>query len=546
MPKNIQDLLITAIADCLKSLNLKAGISEGICLDLPSEVRFGDLSTNIALRLSQRVKRPPLEIANSILRELKKHLSQGPLADYLKEVKIEGPGFINFYFREIYFYEWLSGIVKQGSDYLKADIGQGKKILIEFVSANPTGPLSVAHARQAAVGDVLANIFIFSGFKVKREYYLNDEGNQINILGRSVELRLNELNGEKIDFPDHYYQGEYIHSIARQAQKQEINSDSLGDFATAYILKSIKKELEDFGVRFDYWYSQKELGRSGKIKQALGLLKEKGFLYEEGGACWFKSMQFGDDKDRVVIKSDGSYTYLAPDIAYHLDKYQRGFSWLINLWGPDHHGYISRLRAAVTALGKDPRSLSIIVVQLATIFKNGKPIQMSTRKGQYVSLREILDEVGPDASRFFFLMRHTESHLDFDLDVAKKQTAENPVYYVQYAHARICSILRQVAVKVNPAESDLQVLKEKEEINLMKKLLQFSYVIDICIQTLDPYMITVYLQEVSEAFHRFYDRHRVLGQDIQLSQARLVLAQATQIVLATGLSLLGVSQPDKM
>ncbi|TRZ96430.1 arginine--tRNA ligase [bacterium] len=546
MQKNLQDSLITIIAKCLKSLNLQEGISEGIYLDLPADSRFGDLSTNIALRLSRKVKRPPLEIATSILSELNKYLSDNPLEDLFKEIKIEGPGFINFYFKESYFYEQLKGIVKQGSDYLKSDIGRSRKVVIEFVSANPTGPLSVAHARQAVVGDVLANIFNFSGFKVKREYYLNDEGNQITLLGKSVELRLNELSGEKIDFPDNYYQGDYIYSIARQAQQEKVRSDSLGDFAADYILETIKKELDDFGVRFDCWYSQKELAKSGKIKEALELLKEKGFLYEEGGASWFKSRQFGDDKDRVVIKSDGSYTYLTPDIAYHLDKYKRGFSWLINLWGPDHHGYINRLKAAVTALGKDPKSLSIIVVQLATIFREGKPIQMSTRKGQYITLKEILDEVGPDASRFFFLMRHTESHLDFDLDVAKKQTAENPVYYVQYAHARISSILRQVAVKLNPEELGLQVLKEKEEIDLIKKLLQFSYIIDICIQALDPYMVTVYLQELSEAFHRFYDRHRVLSQDAQLSQARLVLVQATQSLLATGLSLLGVSQPDKM
>jgi len=530
----------------LESLNLQEGISEGIYLDLPSDSRFGDLSTNIALRLSRKIKRPPLEIAAAILIELRKYLSDSPSEDSFKEVKIDGPGFINFYFKESYFYEQLKGIVKQGSDYLKSDIGSSRKVVIEFVSANPTGPLSVAHARQAVVGDVLANIFNFSGFKVKREYYLNDEGNQITLLGKSVQSRLNELNGEKIDFPDNYYQGDYIYSIARQAQKEKVKSDSLGDFAVDYIVEIIKKELDDFGVRFDCWYSQKELGKSGKIKESLGLLKEKGFLYEEGGASWFKSRQFGDDKDRVVIKSDGSYTYLAPDIAYHQDKYKRGFSWLINLWGPDHHGYINRLKAAVAALGEDPKSLSIVIVQLATIFRDGKPIQMSTRKGQYITLREILDEVGPDASRFFFLMRHTASHLDFDLDIAKKQTAENPVYYVQYAHARICSILRQAAARVKPGDLDLEVLKEKEEMDLIKKLLQFSYIIDICIQTLDPYMITVYLQELSEAFHRFYDRHRVLNQDPQLSQARLVLVQATQSLLAAGLSLLGVSQPDKM
>jgi len=311
-------------------------------------------------------------------------------------------------------------------------------------------------------------------------------------------------------------------------------------------MEIIKNELKDFGVKFDYWYSQKELGSKGKIEKALDLLKERGYLYQEDGALWFNSTQFSDDKDRVVIKSDGSYTYLAPDIAYHQDKYKRGFSWLINLWGPDHHGYINRLKAAVAALGKDPESLSVVIVQLATIFRAGKPIQMSTRRGQYITLREVLDEVGSDAARFFFLMRRTDSHLAFDLDVAKKQNSENPVYYVQYAYARISSILRQTTLDIKIDKLDLNLLKEKEEITLIKKLLQFSYILNISIQTLDPYMLTVYLQELAETFHKFYDQHRVLGQDTELTAARLSLLQATQGLIACGLGLLGISQPEKM
>ncbi|MFA5096701.1 MAG: arginine--tRNA ligase, partial [Candidatus Omnitrophota bacterium] len=390
-----------------------------------------------------------------------------------------------------------------------------------------------------------ANVLGFLGFKVRREYYLNDEGNQINILGRSVGLRMQELAGQNPEFPEDHYQGEYIYAIAKEAQAKNIEPEKLGDFAGDFILGIIKKELDDFGVKFDSWYSQKELGKSDKIRKAFEHLKKKGFLYEQDGALWFKSSAFGDDKDRVVVKSDGSYTYLAPDIAYHEDKYRRGFAWLINLWGPDHHGYISRLKASVAALGRDPESLTIVIVQLATIFRQGKPVQMSTRRGEYITLREVLDEVGRDAARFFFLMRRTDSHLDFDLDTAKKQTAENPVYYIQYAHARIASILRNAQVKLD-RDADLAVLREKEEMALIKKALQFTYVLNVCLKTQDPYMLTVYLQELSESFHKFYDLHRVLTDDTALTRARLCLIEGVRVVIGCGLDLLGVSRPEKM
>ncbi len=518
---------------------------EDIYLDVTNNISFGDLSTNIALKLSKSLKKPPREIAVIISDNIRRCLDNAVLSGYVKDVKPEGAGFINFYLSDSYFHGYLKGLVAHGKASLRQDIGKGQEVLIEFVSANPTGSLSVAHARQAAVGDALANIFDFMGYKIKREYYLNDEGNQINILGNSVELRIKELRGEKVEFPENYYQGDYIYDIARKAIEDKPDPKGLGDYAAGYILAIIKKELSDFGVRFDYWSSQKELGKSGKIEGALSFLKEKGFLYEQDGAVWFKSTQFGDDKDRVVIKSDGSYTYLAPDIAYHLDKYKRGFKLLINLWGPDHHGYINRLKAAVCALGKEQDSLSVIIVQLASIFREGKPVQMSTRKGQYITLREVLDEVGPDAARFFFIMRRTSSHLSFDLEVAKKQTPENPVYYIQYAYARICSILRQEpGAKIKDA--DFRLLKEKEEIELIKKLWQFSYILNVCLNTQDPYMLTVYLQETAEFFHRFYDRHRVLGQEASLTCARLSLLKATQVVLDAGLELLGILRPEKM
>ncbi|MDD5561142.1 MAG: arginine--tRNA ligase [Candidatus Omnitrophica bacterium] len=545
MQRNIQDELIALVIRALRAGQLDKLPHEQVILDFPTDNRFGDFTTNIALKLSKALKNPPRQIAASLVELIQKEIPGSGLKDLVSQVKVEGAGFINFYLNAGYFYDQLNKIIVQGQDALRLDSGKGKKVLIEYVSANPTGSLSVAHARQAAVGDCLANILEFLNFKVQREYYLNDEGNQINILGKSVQLRSEELAGKKVEFPENYYQGDYIYDIAKEADKQKVSDSGLGDFASDYILDIIKKELSDFGVNFDCWYSQKELAKSGKVEQSFSQLKEKGFLFEEDGALWFKSTAFGDDKDRVIIKSDGSQTYLAPDIAYHQDKFNRGFNWLINLWGPDHHGYINRIKAAIQAFGHPADDLSVIIVQLATIFRNGQPVQMSTRRGQYITLREILDEVGSDAARFFFLMRRTSSHLDFDLEVAKKQSAENPVYYVQYAHARICSILRSVTIQ-NSGDLELSVLKEKEELELIKKMLEFKAVLNICLVTCDPYMVTVYLQELSEAFHKFYDLHRVLGQADALTSARLALIKGVKIVLSCGLELLGVSRPEKM
>jgi len=545
MQKNIQEELTALVIRALRAGELDKLAQEEVILDLPTDSRFGDFTTNIALKLSKTLKNPPRQVASALVKFIQKEIPESGLKELISQVKVEGAGFVNFYLNADYFYNQLDKIITQGKDALRQDSGKGRKVLIEFVSANPTGSLSVAHARQAAVGDCLANILGFLNFNIQREYYLNDEGNQINILGKSVQLRREELAGKKEEFPENYYQGDYIYDIAKEADKQKIEDAALGDFAGDYILKIIKQELIDFGVNFDCWYSQKELAKSGKIEQAFSQLKEKGFLFEQDGALWFKSTAFGDDKDRVIIKSDGSQTYLAPDIAYHEDKFNRGFSWLINLWGPDHHGYINRIKASVQAFGRSPEDLSVIIVQLATIFRNGQPVQMSTRRGQYITLREILDEVGSDASRFFFLMRRTSSHLDFDLEVAKKQSSENPVYYVQYAHARICSILRSVTTQ-SSGNLDLSVLKEKEELNLIKKCLEFKAVLNICLVTCDPYMVTVYLQELSETFHKFYDLHRVLGQADALTSARLALIKGVKIVLSCGLELLGVSQPESM
>ncbi len=546
MKEDLYGLLISLIQNSLKDLGLNDLYEDDLSYGFSLSSGFGDLSHNLALKIGSALKQPPLKIAGSIVESLKKNLGNSSLEADIKDIRAEGAGFINFYLKDAYFQAQLKGIIISENDFFRMNLGKGERILIEFVSANPTGPLSVAHARQAAVGDSLANVLEFLGFKVQREFYLNDEGNQINILGRSVELRLKELSGEKIEFPVDHYQGDYIYDIAKIILEHGQGSSDFSEFSANYILDIIRKELDDFGVKFDCWYSQKELGKSGKIELALEELKKKKYVYQQEGAWWLKSTEFGDDKDRVVIKSDGTYTYLAPDIAYHQDKYDRNFKRLINLWGPDHHGYISRLKASVKAFGHDPETISIIIVQLATIFKDGQPLQMSTRKGQYITLREVLEEVGRDASRFFFLMRRTSSHLDFDLGVAKKQTSENPVFYVQYAYARISSILKQSEFAIDKQEMDLSLLKEKEELELIRKLWHFFYILNVCYKTYDPYMLTVYLQELALTFHRFYDLHRVLGVEKNLSQSRLALIYGVRVVLSLGLDLMGISKPDKM
>ena len=540
------------IISLLKSCFFDLGISSPpvIVIEIPKERSNGDLSTSVALRLASALKKNPKDIAELILSSCKKKLGEFKLDSAIQDISVAGAGFVNFYLKDSFFHNMVLSVIKDRDALAGIDLGKGKETNIEFVSANPTGPLSIAHGRQAAVGDSLARILEALGFKVTREYYNNDEGNQIDILGKSLELRLRQIKGETIDFPDDYYQGEYVISLARELIDKKVEiEDTQGycDFALEKITNTIKTELYEFGVKFDVWYSQRKLGASKKIGNALKLLKKKRFIYESEGASWFKSTNFGDDKDRVVVKSDKNYTYLASDIAYHQDKFKRGFDWLINIWGPDHHGYIPRIKAVVQALGHDKESLSVIIVQLATLYRGGKTVSMSTRKGQYITLREVIGEVGRDVVRYFLLMRRTDSHLDFDLELAKKQTPENPVYYVQYAHARICSILKNAeGIKFNLNKINLVLLKEQEEKELLQLIFQFVYVIEVCLRQLDPFPITAYLQNLAAAFHRFYDRHKVLVEDADLRSARIALIKCIQIVFAKGLDLLGVSKPEQM
>lgn len=522
-----------------------------IQLDIPKQKEHGDLFTNVAMRLSASAGKKPLELAAKLVSALETALKGQALEAAVKKIEMKPPGFINFWLSDEVFYESLTSISKEQEAFGKTDLGKDKSVLIEFVSANPTGPLTIAHARQAAFGDTLANILEYCGYKVKREYYINDEGVQMSILADSVLARYLEQLKLEFQFPENGYKGLYIYDIAKAIEEKNKSKFAKEDkdrksfflkFSCDWIMDTIKKDLDDFGIGFDVWYSQAKLAKSGDVESQIKFLRDKGHIYDSEGASWLKSTAFGDDKDRVVIKSDGSYTYLAPDIAYHKDKYNRGFDKLIDVWGPDHHGYIPRIKAAIQALGFDKNSLSVIIIQLATLYREGKPVSMSTRQGEFVTLRELLDEVGRDAGRFFFLMRKADSHLDFDLELAKKHTAQNPVYYVQYAHARICSILE----KQNADKADLKLLKEKEELDLIKFLSQFPYALKTCGQNLEPHGLVAYLQELASTFHYFYDKHRVIGDDAELTRARLYLVNCTRIVLSNGLRLLGVSAPNKM
>jgi len=522
-------------------------------LEIPKERAHGDLSSNIAMKVCKFASIPPFDLASKVCDKLKSNIGHSHLKEAIGHFDAKPPGFINFFYSTKYLYRELLEIKRRKNKFGSSSVGRGLRLQVEFVSANPTGPLTIAHGRQAAIGDSLANILEFLGYRVNREYYLNDEGTQIDILAKSIRARYLDLLGFGEGFPQDGYKGSYISDIAKDFSKKHgkkfvhtTDIREFGDFGLRWILNDIKKDLKEFGVKFDAWYSQKGLRRSGKVKKAIKLLKQRGYIYENEGAVWFKSTAFGDDKDRVVFKSDGSATYLAPDIAYHLEKYRRGFKKIVDIWGPDHHGYIPRVRAAIKALGFPEESLSVLIVQLATLRKGGQVVSMSTRAGEFVTLREVIDEVGKDVGRFCFLMRRLSSHLDFDLDVVKRESSENPVYYIQYAHARIWSILEYGNKARSTAKFDSKLLKEPEEIELLRMLKAFPQIVASSGKALEPYVILQYLQDLAAIFHSFYNKHRVVSDDRSLTKSRLVLVDCTRIVLANGLRLLGVSLPKKM
>lgn len=553
--KDISLLAERSVSAVLADLKVKLSTSTILKaeLEIPKERKYGDLSTNIAMKTARAARRSPVDLANLIKARMQGLLGSSHLKDSIGTIDVVPPGFINISFSKNYLCKVLLEIKRRKDNFGKSGIGRGAKLQIEFVSANPTGPLTIAHGRQAAIGDSIANILKFLGYRVTREYYLNDEGTQMNILGSSIKARYLELIGHPVEFPADGYKGSYVTEIARDFKKRYgrrfLNAkdiDRFREFGLRWIVNDIKNDLKHFSVKFDMWYSQKALRKSGKIGKAIAFLKDKGYVYEKDGASWFRSTDFGDDKDRVIKKSDGNYTYLAPDIAYHLEKYRRGFRKIIDTWGPDHHGYIPRMKAAIQALGFPKDSLDVLIVQLATLYRGGKAVSMSTRAGEFITLREVMGEVGKDVARFCFISRRISSHLDFDLDIVKKESMENPVYYIQYAHARIHSILRRGKSAHPAARFDSRLLKEPEELEILRILEQFPMIVISSGKSLEPYVIMQYLQDVATVFHCFYTKHRVVSADPDMTKARLVLVDCVRIILANGLRLLGVSLPKKM
>ncbi|MBW2545559.1 MAG: arginine--tRNA ligase, partial [Deltaproteobacteria bacterium] len=477
----------------------------------------------------------------------------------LDKIEIAGPGFINFFIRSSVWPTLLEDVDTLEDRYGESNIGKGSKVQVEFVSANPTGPLHIGHARGAVIGDTIANILQASGFSVSREYYINDAGNQMNMLGESVYYRYLELMGlDESGFPD-CYQGEYITELAREIYAKfgdRFRSDKEGSiaFLTEYaadsILDGIKKDLETLGVTFDRYFSEKELYTNDSVANILQKLKKEGFIYEEGGTLWFKTMDSGDEKDRVVVRENGEPTYFAADIAYHRDKYSRGFDKVINVWGADHHGYIPRMQAGIQALGRKKEDLEVVLVQLVNLLRGGVPVPMSTRTGEFVTTREVTDEVGKDGVRYNFLMRRSNSHLDFDLELAKAQSSENPVYYVQYAHARISSIMRLAAEQGYriPDYDDIKpdLLATPEEHELAKLIDAFPEMVEGSAKTLEPHRIPYYINDLASIFHSFYNKHKVVSDNAELTKARLFLIKTTAIVIRNALRLLGVSAPERM
>lgn len=525
---------------------------ESVFLEKPKNTEFGDYATNIAMIGAKRAGGDPKMLA----KEIKKAIQENDEEGFFSRIDIAGPGFINFFLSAPAVINMVNHLVNS-DDYLSFPIADPPKTIIEFVSANPTGPLHVGHGRGAAFGDSLARILRFTGRRVTTEYYVNDVGRQIEVLGRSLYLRYLESMGKKVEFPDDHYRGEYLKKIAKEVREKEGDKylgseDDTPDFFLTYgmgrILEGIREDLERFNVQIDSWFGEETLYASDEVDRSINLLKEKGCVYEKDGAIWFKSTLFGDDKDRVIVRANNQKTYFASDIAYHLNKQRRGFGEMIDIWGADHHGYVPRLRAATKSLGIDEKDFKVILVQFVTLIKDGAAVSMSTREGRFETLRDVLDEVGSDAARFFYLLRNANSHLDFDLDLAKKESSDNPVYYVQYAHARICSILREAADRgiELPAMLSVDGDAEKEELELMKKSLEFRDVVEDASAFLEPHRIPFYLIECGKLFHSFYNRYRFITEERSVTMKKLALALAIKKVIATGLALIGVSAPERM
>ena len=546
----LSDAIVKTAQAAIAAGVVKEGVLPEVQLTVPPKKEFGDFASNFAMQSARALRCNPRVLAQYIVENLD--------CPYVKKAEIAGPGFINFYLNPDWVYDMLARIVEAGENYGNLPKASDEKIQLEYVSANPTGPLHVGHGRGAAVGSALANLLKAAGYDVEQEYYINDAGNQMNNLARSVNARYLELLGKEIEFPEDGYHG---HDILDTAQRiinkygdrflQMEEAERLEEFKTiAYQekLAALKEDLERFNVRFDVWFSEKTLHEANKIKEACEILLEKGYMYEQDGALWLKSTAFGDDKDRVVIRDNGVPTYFAADIAYHANKFGRGFDRVINLWGADHHGYIARMKAAMQCMGYQPEQLEILILQMVRLLRDGQEVKMSKRTGQSVTLNELIDEVGTDAARFFFVMRSIDSQLDFDLDLAKKKSNDNPVFYVQYAHARICSIMRQVAeagIKVQ-GKGDYKLLTEPVEVDLIKKLGEYPEMLATAARERAVQQVAHYVYDLAGLFHSAYNQCRILGVNEDLQQARLAMVMAVGHVVRHALSILGVSAPEKM
>ncbi len=585
--KSLVDQMLATALDALRAEGeLRDGDEVKVQVERSRDERHGDFASPVALSLARSMKRKPREIAEQIVARL-------PPSEGVSKVEIAGPGFINFFLEKSARQSIVDEVLAQGPAFGRTESGAGESVQVEFVSATPTGPLHVGHGRGAAYGAALANLLEAAGFSVQREYYVNDAGRQMDILALSIWLRYLEHFGETMVFPASAYQGDYIYAISERLSNdhgesflvdaarilrnlppdekdggnKEIYVDAvisrmrelLGDEKFRLIqftgrdilIDDIRTDLEEFGVSFDRWYSERSLLDGGAIDRAVSTLREAGHAYDKDGAVWFRSTFFGDDKDRVVIRENGVPTYFASDIAYHMEKFERGFKRVIDVWGADHHGYVARVKGALAALGKDPDAFEVPIVQMVHLFRGGEKAFMSTRKGEFVTLRQLRREVGNDAARFFYIMRRCEQHLDFDLDLAKSQSSDNPVYYLQYAHARICSVLRQAKDRgheVEPGAGEVQteLLTEDQEQALLNTLSRFPEVVEAAAIAREPHQVAFYLRELANDFHAYYNAHQFLVDDMALRTARLALNRATRQVLANGLELLGVSAPEAM
>lgn len=546
MINNVRSIIVSAV----KKLGVETPFVE---FEIPREERFGDLATPVAMPLSKQLKRPPRSIAEDIVRSIG---NEGPF----EKIEIAGPGFINITLKAEYLCSELKRLLKKGETYFRQDLGHGKRVQIEFVSANPTGPLHLGHGKGAAVGAALSNLLFAAGYRVEKEYYINDAGRQVRMLGLSVFAKYQQLLGIEYAFPEDGYRGDYIEDIAKKIIEHHGNrysemgfQEAAGffiDFSYKAMLADIERDLKDFGIIFESWQSERDLYARGGVEKAIDDLRARGCLYEENGALWFRSTDFGDDKDRVIIKGDGEYTYFASDIAYHRMKAERGFDEIVDIWGADHHGYIPRVRAVIQALGHPSEHLKVLLVQMVTLLRGGKPVQMSKRAGEFVTLREVMEEVGADTTKFIFLTRRPDSHLEFDLDAAKEQSSENPVFYVQYANARINSIFanaREKGIEAKELEGiDFNLLSTPEELRIIKKLLSYTMIFEGAVIAHEPHRITFYLQELAGLFHPYYNRCRIITDDKELSRARLALCEAVRLVLKDGLGILGIKAPERM